>query len=103
MTDAKVAIVTGGARGIGLAATEIFLDQGWRVAVVDRDAEELHRACGSLENVLPVEADISDPQSVDGVIRTVVAQWGRVDALVNNAGVALFRAPTAPASRNGAR
>ena len=90
MTDAKVAIVTGGARGIGLATTEIFLDQGWRVAVVDRDAEELHRACGSLENVLPVEADISDPQSVDGVIRTVAAQWGRVDALVNNAGVALF-------------
>ena len=43
-----------------------------------------------MDNVLPVEADISDPQSVDGVIRTVVGQWGRVDALVNNAGVALF-------------
>lgn len=88
--DAKVAIVTGGARGIGLAATEIFLEQGWRVAVVDRDAEELHRACDHIANVLPIEADISDPQSVDGVIRSVVSRFDRVDALVNNAGVALF-------------
>ena len=86
----KTAIVTGGARGIGLAATEIFLEQGWAVAVVDRDAEELHRALDHIENVLPVEADISDPQAVDGVIRQVVARFGRVDALVNNAGVALF-------------
>ncbi|MBK4215140.1 SDR family oxidoreductase [Paracoccus caeni] len=86
----KVAIVTGGARGIGLAATEIFLEQGWRVAVVDRDAEELHRALDRIQGVLPIEADISDPQSVDGVIRKVVEQFGHVDALVNNAGVALF-------------
>lgn len=89
-TAQKVAIVTGGCRGIGLAATEIFLEQGWAVAVVDRDTEELHRACDHLTDVLPVEADISDPQAVDGVIRKVVARFGRVDALVNNAGVALF-------------
>ena len=86
----KTAIVTGGCRGIGLAATEIFLEQGWRVAVVDRDTEELHRACDHIENVLPIEADISDPQAVDGVIRKTVERFGRVDALVNNAGVALF-------------
>jgi len=86
----KTAIVTGGCRGIGLAATEIFLEQGWQVAVVDRDTEELHRACDHIDNVMTVEADISDPQAVDGVIRQVVARFGRVDALVNNAGVALF-------------
>lgn len=86
----KTAIVTGGCRGIGLAATEIFLEQGWQVAVVDRDTEELHRALDHIDNVLTVEADISDPQAVDGVIRQVVARFGRVDALVNNAGVALF-------------
>lgn len=86
----KVAIVTGGCRGIGLAATEIFLEQGWRVAVVDRDTEELHRACDHIENVLPIEADVSNPQAVDGVIRKTVERFGRVDALVNNAGVALF-------------
>lgn len=86
----KTAIVTGGCRGIGLAATEIFLEQGWQVAVVDRDTEELHRAVDHIEGVLPVEADISDPQAVDGVIRKVVERFGRIDALVNNAGVALF-------------
>jgi len=86
----KTAIVTGGCRGIGLATTEVFLEQGWQVAVVDRDTEELHRTCDNIDNVMTVEADISDPQAVDGVIRQVVARFGRVDALVNNAGVALF-------------
>ena len=57
--DAKVAIVTGGCRGIGLAATEIFLEQGWHVAVVDRDTEELHRVCDTMNNVLAVEADLA--------------------------------------------
>lgn len=86
----KVAIVTGGCRGIGLAATEIFLEQGWRVAVVDRDTDELHAACARLDNVLPVEADISDPDQVEAMVATVAAHFGRVDALINNAGVALF-------------
>lgn len=86
----KVAIVTGGCRGIGLAAAEIFLEQGWRVAIVDRDTEELHAACAKLENVLAVEADISDPDDVERAVAEVVALFGRVDALVNNAGVALF-------------
>lgn len=93
----KIAIVTGGCRGIGLAATQIFLEQGWAVAVVDRDAEELANACAGKDNVLPVQADVSDPQSVDGMIRAVVARFGQIDALVNNAGVALF-APLAQTS-----
>lgn len=86
----KVAIVTGGCRGIGLAATEIFLEQGWRVAMVDRDTEELRKVATGMENVLAVEADISDPAQVDRMVAEVVAAFGRIDALVNNAGVALF-------------
>lgn len=86
----KVAIVTGGCRGIGLAATEIFLEQGWRVAMVDRDTQELHKVASGMENVLAVEADISDPAQVAHMVAEVVAAYGRVDALVNNAGVALF-------------
>ncbi|MBC9245485.1 SDR family oxidoreductase [Paracoccus sp. 11-3] len=86
----KVAIVTGGCRGIGLAATEIFLEQGWRVAIVDRDTEELHAAAANLPGVLAVEADISDPVQVDRMIAETVTAFGQVDALVNNAGVALF-------------
>ncbi|WP_347265888.1 SDR family oxidoreductase [Paracoccus sp. (in: a-proteobacteria)] len=86
----RTAIVTGGCRGIGLATTELFLEQGWQVAVVDRDTAELHAACDHLENVLPVEADISDPAQVKRMMAEVTARFGRVDALVNNAGVALF-------------
>lgn len=86
----KVAIVTGGCRGIGLAATEIFLEQGWRVAMVDRDVEELRAVASKMENVLAVEADISDPEQVERMVAETVAAFGRIDALVNNAGVALF-------------
>jgi len=86
----KTAIVTGGCRGIGLAVTEILLQQGWRVAMVDRDTEELHRVADGMENVLAVEADISIPEQVDRMVAETVAAFGRVDALVNNAGVALF-------------
>ncbi|MBT0782523.1 MULTISPECIES: SDR family oxidoreductase [unclassified Paracoccus (in: a-proteobacteria)] len=86
----KTAIVTGGCRGIGLAATEIFLEQGWRVAMVDRDTEELHRVADGMENVLAVDADVSDPDQVARMMAETVAGFGRVDALVNNAGVALF-------------
>ncbi|ABL72883.1 MULTISPECIES: SDR family NAD(P)-dependent oxidoreductase [Paracoccus] len=86
----KTAIVTGGCRGIGLAATEIFLEQGWRVAMVDRDTRELHRVADGMENVLAVEADVSDPDQVERMVAETVAGLGRIDALVNNAGVALF-------------
>ncbi len=86
----KTAIVTGGCRGIGLAVTEIFLEQGWRVVMVDRDAEELHAVASKMENVLAVEADISDPAQAERMVAEAVAAFGRVDALINNAGVALF-------------
>ena len=86
----KVAIVTGGCRGIGLATTEILLERGWGVAMVDRDAEELDRVACGLDNVLAIKADVSDPASVDGMIRATLDRFGQIDALVNNAGVALF-------------
>lgn len=86
----KIAIVTGGCRGIGLATTRIFLDQGWQVAVVDRDRDELHTATAGLDGVLAVEADISDPEQVLRMTQETLARFGRIDALINNAGVALF-------------
>lgn len=86
----KIAIVTGGCRGIGLATTRIFLDQGWQVAVVDRDRDELHAATAGLDGVLAIEADISDPEQVLRMTQETLARFGRIDALINNAGVALF-------------
>ncbi|MBV2358890.1 SDR family oxidoreductase [Thalassococcus sp. CAU 1522] len=86
----KTAIVTGAARGIGLATTRLLLEQGWRVAMLDRDAEELDRALHGLDGVLPLKLDISDPQSAGRMVRETLAWAGRIDALVNNAGVAEF-------------
>lgn len=86
----KTAIVTGAARGIGLATTKIFLAEGRQVAMVDRDSAELARAAAELDNVFPLVYDISVPAQVSDMIAEAEAKLGRVDALVNNAGVADF-------------
>lgn len=86
----KVALVTGAARGIGLATTDLLLERGWQVAMVDRDGDEVTAAAGQLQGVLPVIADVSIPEQVDRMRDEALARFGRIDALVNNAGVALF-------------
>ena len=87
----KNAIVTGAARGIGLATTKLFLKDGRRVAMIDRDGEELARAAAGLENVLPVVCDVSVDVQVAAMVAQVGDAFGSIDALVNNAGVADFR------------
>lgn len=89
MTE-KIAIVTGAARGIGLATTKLFLAQGLKVAMVDRDAAELATASAGLNNVLALPYDVSVPEQVDTIIAETEAAFGRIDHLVNNAGVADF-------------
>lgn len=86
----KVALVTGAARGIGLATTELFIEQGWRVAMVDRDGDELHKAAAGINEASPFIHDVSIPEQVDDMVRSVVGSFGRIDAVVNNAGVADF-------------
>ncbi len=85
-----VVIVTGAARGIGLATTKLFLAEGWRVAMIDRDEPELKAASQGLQGVLPIVCDVSIPENVDGMLKHVLSEYSRVDALVNNAGVADF-------------
>jgi NAD(P)-dependent dehydrogenase (short-subunit alcohol dehydrogenase family) len=89
MSD-KTAIVTGAARGIGLATTKLFLDEGRRVAMIDRDADALMQAAEALDGALPVVCDVSVPDEVDGMLDAVLGAFGRIDALINNAGVADF-------------
>ncbi|SDE77312.1 SDR family NAD(P)-dependent oxidoreductase [Limimaricola pyoseonensis] len=87
----STALVTGAARGIGLATTRLFLAEGRRVAMIDRDAEALEVAAAELgDAVLPVVCDVSRPDEVAAMGEKVRAGLGRVDALVNNAGVADF-------------
>ena len=89
MTE-KTAIVTGAARGIGLATTQLFLEEGRRVAMIDRDADALLAAARDLDNVLPMVCDVSVPDQVDRMVDEVRKEFKRLDALVNNAGVADF-------------
>ncbi len=85
-----VALVTGAARGIGLATTDLFIEEGWHVAMIDIDAAELTKAAQPREHVTAIECDVSDPQAVDETIARVVNELGGINALVNNAGLADF-------------
>jgi NAD(P)-dependent dehydrogenase (short-subunit alcohol dehydrogenase family) len=92
---AKVALVTGAARGIGLATAKRFLAEGWRVALLDIDAATLQAAVDSLakpESTLTLVCDVSDARQVAAGMDSIAQGFGRLDALVNNAGVAVFAA-----------
>ncbi|XDZ65456.1 SDR family NAD(P)-dependent oxidoreductase [Alphaproteobacteria bacterium LSUCC0684] len=89
-TTRPVAVITGAARGIGLATTRQFLDAGWRVAMVDRDEEELMAAAGGLTGAKAFVADVSREDDVAAMAAAVLAWGGGISALVNNAGVADF-------------
>jgi NAD(P)-dependent dehydrogenase (short-subunit alcohol dehydrogenase family) len=89
----KVAIVTGAARGIGLALAARFCRAGARVALADLDAQDLEQAVAAIgrdnptAQCLPVTVDVAERSSVDAMVEEVVAAFGRIDILVCNAGV----------------
>jgi NAD(P)-dependent dehydrogenase (short-subunit alcohol dehydrogenase family) len=85
----KTALVTGAARGIGLATARLLMARGWRVALLDRDAAALQQAEAETGG-LAVLADVSIPEQVTRALGEVKAAFGRLDGLVNNAGVADF-------------
>ena len=89
----KVALVTGAARGIGLAVAKRFLAEGWRVALLDIEAELLHGAVAALANpgaTMALHCDVSDSGAVTAAMAKLSNSFGRLDALVNNAGIAVF-------------
>jgi NAD(P)-dependent dehydrogenase (short-subunit alcohol dehydrogenase family) len=91
---AKVAIVTGAARGIGLGIARWFLARGHSVAMLDIDEATLQAAAhelGGPPRVLPLGCDVADPAQVRAAMEAVDRAFGRADALVNNAGVAIFK------------
>lgn len=93
MNMSKVALVTGSARGIGLATAKRFLGDGWRVGLLDIDGDNLGRTLSALDmpdRTLGLTADVAEVTQVDQAIDRLTAAFGRLDALVNNAGVAVF-------------
>ena len=90
----KVAVVTGAARGIGLAISKKFLEEGYRIAILDIDQKTLSQTMKQVfdtNNVLGVECDVSEPDQVDPSVNRVLEQFGRIDVLVNNACIAEFK------------
>jgi NAD(P)-dependent dehydrogenase (short-subunit alcohol dehydrogenase family) len=94
LPEARVAVVTGAARGIGYAIARKFLALGYRVALLDIDAAALRKSARRLGRHGPVLAqrcDVADPKQVKSAIAQVVKRLRRIDALVNNAGIAVFK------------
>ena len=88
--SSSVAMVTGAARGIGLATSKLLLEEGWHVVMVDRDDEVLHQQVDELENATAHVCDVSEPEAVSSMFAAVSKQYEQLNALVNNAGVADF-------------
>jgi NAD(P)-dependent dehydrogenase (short-subunit alcohol dehydrogenase family) len=89
----KVALVTGAARGIGLATAKRFLAEGWRVGLLDIDGDTLKSAVAGLADdnrTIALECDVSDAKAVAASIDKVAKKFARLDVLVNNAGTAVF-------------
>ena len=91
---AKVALVTGAARGIGLATARRFLAEGWRVGLLDIDGKTLAAAVGGIDRpdvTLGLTCDVAEPEQVGRAVDELAGRFGRLDALVNNAGTAVFK------------
>ena len=88
--DTKLAIVTGAARGIGHATAQLFKQNGYRVALVDKDKEELNNLSTNDVNEKKFCFDISDSKQLDNMYKEILNWHNRIDVLVNNAGVADF-------------
>src|SRR5262249_15768931 len=84
----RIAIVTGGGSGIGLAIAEKFVQHNIRTVIIGRDPDKLAAARNRLgECCHPIAQDLTDLSAIPGLVRQVVDRYGRIDILVNNAGI----------------
>lgn len=90
MNEQRVAVVTGGSRGIGLAIVQRLREDGFRIAALDINAKAIDQAreeIGESSDVRFFQASVIDRPALESLAAEIVDRWGRIDALVNNAGV----------------
>lgn len=87
----KVALITGGSRGLGLAIARQICDQGGKVAILARDTDELARAKADLASrggdVLTIQCDLLDAAQIQSAVQQTLERFGKIDILINNAGI----------------
>ena len=84
----KTALITGAARGIGLAFAEAYAAEGARVAIADIDIGRARRSAEALDSAaIAVEMDVTRQDSIDAAVTETVERLGRIDILINNAGI----------------
>ena len=83
----KVALVTGGSRGIGFSTAKIFSENGASVVITSKDSSRLENSAQNLSNTIGLAADIRNENSVRKVVEKTVEKYGKLDILVNNAGI----------------
>ena len=93
--DGRVALITGGAQGIGRSIAFGFAASGAVVAVADRNADKLRTVCDELNAMgchgSPLMMDVGDPLQIEGCVDSVLARFGRIDILVNNAAIRVHK------------
>ncbi len=86
----RVALITGGSRGLGLQIAEAYAEQGAKLVLTARKAEQLEESAETLRQqgaeVLPLPSDLSQPDAPEKLVQQIMNEWGQIDILVNNAG-----------------
>ena len=85
--DGKVAIITGGNKGIGFATAKLFSEAGAKIVITARNSKKLNDAAKSIGDCLIVPADVKKTSDVTKVVNQTIAKFGRIDILINNAGI----------------
>ena len=85
--DGKVAIITGGSRGIGFEMAKTFSENGAKVVITSKNSQQLKDTANQLSNTTPISADIRKEEDVKNVVEKTIEKFGKLDILVNNAGV----------------
>lgn len=91
MEERKVAVVTGASRGLGVAFARVLAEEGYAVALGARDREGIERLASELPVSLAHPLDVADAAGVAAFRDAVLGRFGRVDVLVNNAGIGIFK------------